>query len=85
MSIVTESTLLINKRNQKKGYKHEFKWLLKNAMPLVISYLLQNSLQSVSIITAGHLVSLLFFLSLYFIYLFTFIDKSIYKNRAQMN
>lgn len=70
MSIVTESTLLINKRNQKKGYKHEFKWLLKNAMPLVISYLLQNSLQSVSIITAGHLVSF------FFVYISTCIDKS---------
>lgn len=57
MSIVSESTLLLSKRDQKKGYQHEFKWLLKNAMPLVISYLLQNSLQSVSIITAGHLVS----------------------------
>lgn len=58
MSIVSESTRLLSKRqDQKKGYRHEFKWLLKNAMPLVISYLLQNSLQSVSIITAGHLVS----------------------------
>ncbi|KAF1803758.1 mate-domain-containing protein [Mucor lusitanicus] len=57
MSIVSESTLLLSKRQdqKKQGYRHEFKWLLKNAMPLVISYLLQNSLQSVSIITAGHL------------------------------
>ncbi|KAI8381460.1 mate-domain-containing protein [Radiomyces spectabilis] len=37
------------------GHKHEFKWLLKNAMPLVLSYLLQNSLQSVSVVSAGHL------------------------------
>lgn len=58
MSIISESTpVLPNKRSQSKGYAHEFKWLLKNAMPLVISYLLQNSLQSVSIISAGHLVS----------------------------
>lgn len=56
--IISEQTpVLIDKRSQKKGYSHEFKWLLKNAMPLVISYLLQNSLQSVSIISAGHLVS----------------------------
>lgn len=57
MPSITENTpILSNKHPQKKGYSHEFKWLLKNAMPLVISYLLQNSLQSVSIITAGHLV-----------------------------
>ncbi|CAO3578677.1 unnamed protein product [Absidia cylindrospora] len=37
------------------SYRQEFMWLLKNAVPLVISYLLQNSLQSVSVITAGHL------------------------------
>jgi MATE family multidrug resistance protein len=60
MSTITENTpILSNKHHQKKGYTHEFKWLLKNAMPLVISYLLQNSLQSVSIITAGHLVTYL--------------------------
>ncbi|KAI9354998.1 mate-domain-containing protein [Pilaira anomala] len=54
--IISEQTpILIDKRSQKKGYSYEFKWLLKNAMPLVISYLLQNSLQSVSIISAGHL------------------------------
>ncbi|KAI8982423.1 mate-domain-containing protein [Mycotypha africana] len=40
---------------QQKGYRHEFKWLLKNAMPLVVSYLLQNTLQSFSIVSAGHL------------------------------
>ncbi|KAI9487872.1 MAG: mate-domain-containing protein [Benjaminiella poitrasii] len=56
MALVTEQTpILINKRNHKRGYTYEFKWLLKTAMPIAISYLLQNSLQSVSIITAGHL------------------------------
>ncbi|CAO3614686.1 unnamed protein product [Mucor hiemalis] len=56
MSIISESTpVLAHRRHQSKGYTHEFKWLLKNAMPLVITYLLQNSLQSVSIISAGHL------------------------------
>lgn len=56
--IISESTpVLPTKRDQTKGYSHEFKWLFKNAIPLVISYLLQNSLQSVSIISAGHLVS----------------------------
>jgi MATE family multidrug resistance protein len=39
------------------SFRQESSWLLKNAVPLVISYLLQNSLQSVSVITAGHLVS----------------------------
>ena len=54
----SESTpILLRQTDQTKGYKHEFKCLLKNAIPLVISYLLQNSLQSVSIISAGHLVS----------------------------
>lgn len=66
--IISEQTpILIDKRSQKKGYSYEFKWLLKNAMPLVISYLLQNSLQSVSIISAGHLVSLIFTITTYFI------------------
>jgi MATE family multidrug resistance protein len=55
---ISENTpILLNKRNQSHGYHHEFKWLLKNAIPLVISYLLQNSLQSISIISVGHLVS----------------------------
>ncbi|KAI8064746.1 mate-domain-containing protein [Gongronella butleri] len=36
-------------------YTLEFQWLLKNASPLIVSYLLQNSLQSVSVISAGHL------------------------------
>lgn len=58
MSIISESIpILPNKKDQLKGYSHEFKWLLKNAIPLVVSYLLQNSLQSVSIVSAGHLVS----------------------------
>lgn len=57
MTLITEETpILSNKANQAKGYSHELKWLLKNSMPLVVSYLLQNSLQSISIITAGHLV-----------------------------
>lgn len=62
--ILSENTpILLNKRNQSvKGYQHELKWLLKNAMPLVISYLLQNSLQSISIISVGHLVSRLSFI-----------------------
>ncbi|CAO3591054.1 unnamed protein product [Absidia cylindrospora] len=41
--------------NQKATFRQEVIWLLKNAIPLVISYLLQNSLQSVSVISAGHL------------------------------
>ncbi|KAI8089358.1 mate-domain-containing protein [Halteromyces radiatus] len=41
----------------KSTYRQELYWLLKNALPLVISYLLQNSLQSVSVISAGHLGS----------------------------
>lgn len=43
------------KQDQRKGYLYEFKWLFKNAVPLVISYLLQNSLQSVGIMNAGHI------------------------------
>ncbi|KAI8340492.1 mate-domain-containing protein [Chlamydoabsidia padenii] len=40
---------------EKASARQEITWLLKNAIPLVISYLLQNSLQSVSVISAGHL------------------------------
>ncbi|KAG0741376.1 hypothetical protein G6F57_006960 [Rhizopus arrhizus] len=54
MSISTESSPFIITK-QSKGYFYEFKWLFKNAIPLVISYLLQNSLQSVGILNAGHL------------------------------
>lgn len=56
MSTSTESSPLLIKK--KKGYIHEIKWLFKNAIPIVISYLLQNSLQSVGIMNAGHLVSI---------------------------
>jgi MATE family multidrug resistance protein len=56
MSISTESSPFIITK-QSKGYFYEFKWLFKNAIPLVISYLLQNSLQSVGILNAGHLVN----------------------------
>lgn len=57
MSIVTENTPILSNKRQEKGYRHELKWLLKNSMPLVISYLLQNMLQSVSVISAGRLVT----------------------------
>ncbi|KAI8080727.1 mate-domain-containing protein [Gilbertella persicaria] len=51
---MSETTPILNSK-QPTGYRHELSWLVKNAMPLVLSYLLQNSLQSVSIITAGRL------------------------------
>jgi MATE family multidrug resistance protein len=54
-----------NVANQKASARQEITWLLKNAIPLVISYLLQNSLQSVSVISAGHLVSQWFLLKNY--------------------
>lgn len=46
-----------NNNNVKPTFRQEFYWLIKNAIPLVLSYLLQNSLQNVSVITAGRLVS----------------------------
>ncbi|KAI9025962.1 mate-domain-containing protein [Phycomyces nitens] len=53
----TENTPLLSSKSAlvSKPYRQEFKWLVNNAMPLVLSYLLQNSLQSVSVISAGHL------------------------------
>lgn len=35
----------------------ELKWLTKNALPIVFTFLMQNSLQMASIFTLGHLVS----------------------------
>lgn len=39
------------------SYLGEFKWLIKNALPIVFTFLMQNSLQMASIFTLGHLVS----------------------------
>ncbi|KAI8984097.1 mate-domain-containing protein [Mycotypha africana] len=52
---IGDNDFLKPSQERQKGYLHEFKWLLKNAMPLVVSYLLQNTLQSFSIVSAGHL------------------------------
>lgn len=61
-STPTESTPLIqgNLDNEKyvATWKGEFQWLIKNALPIVFTFLLQNSLQMASIFTLGHLVSL---------------------------
>lgn len=58
-STPTETTPLIvgNSDNEKSApsYTGEFKWLIKNAMPVVFTFLMQNSLQMASIFTLGHL------------------------------
>ncbi|KAI8378094.1 mate-domain-containing protein [Choanephora cucurbitarum] len=56
---MSETIPILNNNLDKEqiGYRYELRWLIKNAMPLVVSYLLQNSLQSISIITVGHLGS----------------------------
>lgn len=61
-STPTETTPLIVGRisdNEKSipSYAEEFRWLIKNAMPVVFTFLMQNSLQMASIFTLGHLVS----------------------------
>ncbi|KAI9253148.1 mate-domain-containing protein [Sporodiniella umbellata] len=56
MASDTEITPILPKnKHQQKAYLYEFKWLLKNSIPLVVSCLLQNSLQSASIMNAGHI------------------------------
>lgn len=57
-STPTENTPLIHKEEQGSTWSTEFYWLLKNALPIVFTFLMQNSLQMASIFTLGHLVSL---------------------------
>lgn len=59
-STPTETTPLVTVRlpnNEKEvsTYTQEFKWLIKNALPVVFTFLMQNSLQMASIFTLGHL------------------------------
>ncbi|KAI7890001.1 mate-domain-containing protein [Mucor mucedo] len=58
-STPTESTPLILGISHSEKYvatwKSEFQWLIKNALPIVFTFLLQNSLQMASIFTLGHL------------------------------
>lgn len=61
-STPTETTPLIN-RLPKSGkdnssWMAEFRWLIKNALPIVFTFLMQNSLQMASIFTLGHLVNI---------------------------
>ncbi|GAA5806868.1 hypothetical protein MFLAVUS_000216 [Mucor flavus] len=56
----TETTPLIrNKSLEDEKYiaswAGEFKWLIRNALPIVFTFLMQNSLQMASIFTLGHL------------------------------
>lgn len=60
----SSSTHTISKPNQviDQGFfdhttvKKEFKWLLQNSLPIIGTYILQNSFQLASIFTLGHLV-----------------------------
>ncbi|KAI8982017.1 mate-domain-containing protein [Mycotypha africana] len=59
-STPTERTPLISRLPDdfEKGHASlgcEFRWLVKNALPVVFTFLLQNSLQMASIFTLGHL------------------------------
>ncbi|KAI8388515.1 mate-domain-containing protein [Radiomyces spectabilis] len=49
------SPLLPSSKVDENGWSTEFKWLLKNSLPVIGTYLLQNSLQMASIFTLGHL------------------------------
>ncbi|KAI9490952.1 mate-domain-containing protein [Zychaea mexicana] len=55
----TETSPLVPKsRNRNDGsWSSEFRWLLFNCLPVIGTYLLQNSLQLASIFTLGHLGS----------------------------
>ncbi|KAI8375752.1 mate-domain-containing protein [Choanephora cucurbitarum] len=59
-STPTETTPLIANTNNEKeelSWWSEFCWLLRNALPIVFTFLMQNSLQMASIFTLGHLGS----------------------------
>lgn len=58
----TETTPLIRNRSLEDekyvaSWAGEFKWLIRNALPIVFTFLMQNSLQMASIFTLGHLVN----------------------------
>ncbi|KAI9475538.1 MAG: mate-domain-containing protein [Benjaminiella poitrasii] len=57
-STPTENTPLIWSNSEKDDtstWSNEFRWLIKNALPVVFTFLMQNSLQMASIFTLGHL------------------------------
>lgn len=57
---LTESTPLIGKQLDLEDHttvQQEFKWLIFNSLPIIGTYLLQNSFQLASIFTLGHLGS----------------------------
>lgn len=56
----TEHTPLIQNKKNEPSWQEEFRWLLKNSLPIVFTFLLQNSLQMASIFTLGHLVSFIY-------------------------
>jgi MATE family multidrug resistance protein len=60
-STPTETTPLIRSLTSEKNvstWMSEFRWLVKNCLPIVFTFLMQNSLQMASIFTLGHLVRL---------------------------
>lgn len=59
---LTESTPLLSTKQdfeETTTVRQEFIWLLYNSLPIIGTYLLQNSFQLASIFTLGHLVSIL--------------------------
>jgi MATE family multidrug resistance protein len=62
-STPTETTPLILNRlpsdkDEQSTWMSEFRWLIKNCIPIVFTFLMQNSLQMASIFTLGHLVNI---------------------------
>ncbi|KAI7851718.1 mate-domain-containing protein [Circinella umbellata] len=51
----TETSPLVPKSRNNGSWSSEFRWLLGNSLPVIGTYLLQNSLQLASIFTLGHL------------------------------
>ncbi|KAI8147723.1 mate-domain-containing protein [Fennellomyces sp. T-0311] len=51
----TETSALVPKSRNNGSWSSEFRWLLFNCLPVIGTYLLQNSLQLASIFTLGHL------------------------------
>jgi hypothetical protein len=60
-TIQNERTPLVTKANDSltspTTYRKEVHWLFSNSLPIVVTYLLQTSLQMASVFSLGHIVS----------------------------
>lgn len=60
-TVENERTPLVAKVNDSltspTTYRKEVRWLFTNSLPIVLTYLLQTSLQMASVFSLGHIVS----------------------------